>query len=155
MKEIDVMMMIKEIHQKVFQMHHKKMDKCDLNFGLIILATRIQNNPDASQKELAQQMRVTQGAFSTAVKKLISHEIIEQIPLESDTRYNRLLITEKGRDIIKYYKDFMVKRYRDMFNDFLDGDLDKLYDMLTKLNNNIDNISKDAELSINNKEGIY
>lgn len=147
MIQSDVAMQIKEIYQKLTQLFQHKIDEYGLNFGLVFLTIRIQNNPSASQKELAEQMRITQGAMSGAIKKLIKLKIIEQIPLETDSRYNRLVVTGLGETIINDYKGFVVTQYENMFDDFKEEDLIKLDEVLSKLNNNLDKMNKRINLN--------
>ncbi len=54
-------------------------------------------------------MRLTQGAMSIIVKRLLKLHMIKQMPLESDLRYNRLILTEKGKSMVKDYKDNLLK----------------------------------------------
>lgn len=147
MIQSDVTMQIKEIYQKLTQLFQHKIDEYGLNFGLVFLTIRIQNNPSASQKELAEQMRITQGAMSGAIKKLIKLKMIEQIPLESDSRYNRLVVTDLGETMIKDYKDFVVTQYQKMFDDFDEDDLFKLHEVLSKLNINLDKMNRDIDFN--------
>lgn len=146
MMETDVAMQLKETHQKITQVLQHKIDEYGITFGLLFLTMRIYNNPDASQKELAEQMRFTEGAMSSAVKRLINLGMLKQVPLESDMRYNRLVITDMGKSMIDDYKEYVVTRYQDMFEGFNEDELKKLQNALSKINKNLD--------SMNNKEDL-
>ncbi|WFA07993.1 MarR family winged helix-turn-helix transcriptional regulator [Tissierella sp. Yu-01] len=145
MIQSDVSAQIKEIYQKITQLFQHKIDEYGLNFRLVFLTIKIQNNPNASQKELAEQVKITQGAMSGAIKKLIKLKMIEQIPLESDSRYNRLVVTNLGETIINDYKDFVHSQYQQMFDGFTEEELFELHEVFTKLNNNLDNMNKNID----------
>lgn len=141
MKETDVAMKLKSIHGKLGQMMQYKINEYDLRIGLLFLVKLIKKHPEKSQKELAEAMRFTQGAMSHSVKRLINQGILEQIPLESDMRYNRLVVTERGENFIKDYDQYITKVYQDIFVDFEEEELEKLDEYLMRINNNVDKIS--------------
>lgn len=140
MIETDVAMQLRETYQKITQILQHKVDEYGLTFGLLFLTMHIEKKPDASQKELAKIMRFTEGAMSGAVKRLINLKMIEQVPLESDMRYNRLVVTELGKSMIDDYRDYVVKIYQDMFKGFSQEELSKLNEVLAKLNHNLTNM---------------
>ena len=91
-------------------------------------------------------MRFTEGAMSCAVKRLLKLNILEQKALESDQRYNRLVVTEKGRAIIEKHKDYLFRCFKDIFSGFNYEELDKLRELLHRINTNIDKINAQAEI---------
>lgn len=142
MIEAEVAMHIREIYQKLTKLFQQKVGEYGLNLGLIYAAIRIQKCPNISQKELAESMRITQGAASTIIKKLINLKMVEQIPLKRDSRYNRLVVTDLGRSIIKEYEDFVAAQFINMFENFGEDELVEFNSVLTRLNYNLDNMSK-------------
>lgn len=151
MLETDVAMQLKATHQKITQILQYKIDEYGLTFGQLSLIIKILNNPDASQKELAKQMRFTEGAMSVVVKRLISLGMIKQEQLESDMRYNRLVITDLGKNVIEDYHEYVIKIYQDIFDGLNEEELVELNELLTKINNNLDKINNKAYL-INKSE---
>src|SRR5690554_5303854 len=109
MLETDLALLLKENHQRITQIMQQKIDEYGLTFGLLYLIILIEKNPGASQKELASVMRFTQGAMSSSVKRLLKLNLVKQIPLESDMRYNKLVLTEKGKLMLNDYKDYLQK----------------------------------------------
>ena len=142
MIEKDVAMQFKEIHQRIAQIMKQKVYEYGIKFGQLHLMMLIDMYPESNQKEIAKEMRFTQGAMSTMVKRLISMKMVEQVPLESDMRYNRLILTEKGQSIIDDYKEDLYIKYRDMFKGFSEEELEELNRFLIKINNNLDSIYK-------------
>lgn len=142
MVEREVAMQFKGIHHRVKQIMQEKIDEYGLTFGQLHLMMIIGKYPDANQKDLAKEMKFTQGAMSSVVKRLINLEMLEQVPLELDMRYNRLVITEKGQSMIDDYKEDLLLKYRDMFIGFSDNELEELNKYLIKINNNLDCMNK-------------
>lgn len=141
MIETDVAMKLKETQARLGQILQQKINEYDLNIGLLHLAILVEKYPNASQKELAGKMRFTEGAMSTAVKRLIKLNILEQIPLETDLRYNRLIVTKKGNCLIKDYKEYIFQVYKDIFLGFEDDELKILDNFLEKINANLEIIN--------------
>ncbi|NLW22876.1 MAG: MarR family transcriptional regulator [Tissierellia bacterium] len=137
----EVVMQLKGSYQRISQIMQSKIDEYGLTLGLLFIMHLIEKNPDASQKELANKLKFTEGAMSSAVKRLLELEMVKQIPLERDMRYNRLLLTDKGRSMMDIYQGLLLKIEEDMFDGFDSGELEKLYDYLLKINRNLDNIS--------------
>lgn len=146
MIETDVAMGLKKTHQWITQLLQHKIDEYGLTFGLLSLAIRIHKNPDASQKELAKQMRFTEGAMSVAVKRLINLNMIEQIPLKSDMRYNRLITTDFGESVIDNYREYVFKKYQDIFEGFNEKELKELDNALSKINKNLEEMNYKSDL---------
>lgn len=126
MFESDVAMQLKEINTRIAQLMQQKINKYDLRIGLLHLAMLVKKYPDKNQKDLAKEMRFTEGAMSHAVKRLIQKNILKQIPLETDMRYNRLEVTQKGENFIKDYESYILKVYKDIFIGFNDDELNEL-----------------------------
>ncbi|MBC8587091.1 MarR family winged helix-turn-helix transcriptional regulator [Paratissierella segnis] len=145
MYESDVAIQLKETHHKISQVLQHKIDEYGISFGLLFLTMRIYNNPNANQKELAQQMKFTEGAMSNAVKRLIKLKMLKQVPLETDMRYNRLVITDLGISMIDDYKEYVVKKYKDMFEGLDEEELKKLQMSLIKINKNLDRMNTNID----------
>lgn len=143
MFETDVAMQLKEINKKLALLMQQKISEYDLRIGLLHLAMLVKKYPEKSQKELARQMRFTESAMSHCVKKLIKENILEQIPLETDMRYNRLEVTKKGENFIKDYESYIFKVYKETFIGFNDDELIELDKYLKRINSNLEKVSND------------
>lgn len=141
MFESDVAMKLKAIHGKIGQIMQQKINEYDLRFGLLHLAILVKKYPEKNQKEIAKEMRFTQGAMSHSVKILLEKDILKQIPLESDMRYNRLVVTERGNNLIDEYESYITSVYEDIFIGFNQEELKNLDDYLIRINKNLDGIS--------------
>lgn len=141
MLESDVAMKLKAIHGKIGQIMQQKINEYDLRVGLLHLAILVKKYPEKSQKELAREMRFTQGAMSHSVKILIGKGILEQTPLESDLRHNRLVVTKKGNNFINDYEEYITTVYKDIFTGFDEEELRNFDNYLMRINSNIDEIN--------------
>lgn len=146
MFETDVAMQLKEINTRLAQLMQQKINKYDLRIGLLHLAMLVKKYPDKNQKDLAKEMRFTEGAMSHCVKRLIQENILEQVPLETDMRYNRLTVTKKGENFIKDYENYILNVYKDIFLGFNNDELKNLDKYLKKINVNLEMI-QDKEIT--------
>lgn len=142
MIETDVATNLKETHHRITQIMQQKIDEYGLTFGLLHITILIDKNPTANQKDLAKELRFTQGAMSSAVKRLIKLDMLKQVPLETDMRYNRLVVTEKGKTILRDYKGYIFRIYKDVFKGFDYNELVKLDNSLSKVNKNLEIMNK-------------
>ena len=67
--------------------------------------------------------------------------MLQQEPLESDMRYNRLVVTDLGKTVIKDYEGYVIKIYKDIFEGLHEDEIEKLHKLLIKINNNLDKIN--------------
>lgn len=141
MFERDVAMKLKSIYGKIGQIMQQKINEYDLRIGLLYLAILVKKYPEMSQKELAQEMRFTQGAMSHSVKTLIEKGILEQVPLKTDMRYNRLVVTERGNIFINDYEKYITEVYSQIFIGFSQEELENLDGYLKRINDNASEIN--------------
>ena len=139
MIQTEIVSQIKEIYHKFSQLLQTKIDEDGLTLRLLLLTMRISNNPESNQKELANEMRITQGAMSSSVNQLIKLEMLEQIPMESDMRYNKLMVTQKGQFLIDTHKDYLIDILKNVFFGFNEGELMQLNQLLIRVNDNLSN----------------
>lgn len=143
MFETDVAMKLKATHRKIGQIMQQKINEYDLRVGLLHLALLVKKYPEKSQKEIAKEMRFTQGAMSHSVKILIKKGILEQVPLKSDLRYNRLIVTERGNTFINDYERYITNVYKDIFVGFNQDELKNFDNYLMRINTNIDKLNEE------------
>ena len=142
MVEKDIMVQIKGMHHRIKRVMQQNISDYNLTFGQLRLLLVINKYPDASQKELAEMMKFTQGAMSLAVKRLIELDMIKQVPLELDMRYNRLVVTDKCQSMIDNYEEEMEEIDREMLKGLLDEELEVLSLFLGRINSNLDGMNK-------------
>ncbi|HHV47188.1 MAG TPA: MarR family transcriptional regulator [Tissierellia bacterium] len=126
--------------QKISSLMQMKFDEYGLTFGLLYLMKLIENNPHANQKELASKMRFTEGAMSLSVKRLMNLGMIEKVQLESDMRNHKIVITDKGREVLCDYQKYLDTIMKDMFEGFSEDELKELNDFISRINKNLDKV---------------
>ena len=89
-----------------------------------------------SQKELADRLSITPAAVTGILKRLEAEKYIERRP-SSDSRYNEISITDKGRDTVEHTRQTFGSADRALFDDFSDEELEVYVKCLEKIQNNI------------------
>jgi DNA-binding MarR family transcriptional regulator len=91
-----------------------------------------------SQKELAEQIGVSAAAISGALKKLEDDGLVMK-KIGSDNRFNEIIITEKGKNIVLQTKKIFSEIDRSLFRGFSDNDLLILEEYLRRIKDNFQN----------------
>lgn len=86
---------------------HKQASKNGLYFGQLPILEYVESHNQCTQREVADFMQVSPPSIATSVKRMQKNGLLEKTMDKSDLRYNRITITEKGREIShKCRKDF-------------------------------------------------
>lgn len=142
MVEREVAMQLRGIHQGIKQIMQHKIDNYGLTFGQLHLLMLIEKYPDANQKDLAKEMKFTEGAMSGMVKRLIEFNLIEQVPLKIDMRYNRLVLTDKGQAMIDTHEDNLLNVLNNLYLGLSENELVDLKKYLIRINKNLDDMNE-------------
>lgn len=102
-----------------------------------LLVFLVSANPDISQKEIAEELKVSTAAVAVALKRLESEGYISRKVSESDNRFNEIVITEKGRDILSESSKIFKKLNELTFRNFSSRDINDFYFALNKINDNL------------------
>ncbi|QNU65591.1 winged helix-turn-helix transcriptional regulator [Ruminiclostridium herbifermentans] len=118
----------------------KQASKNGLYFGQPPILEYVASHNYCTQREVADFMKVSPASISTSVKRMQKAGLIEKLVDDSDLRYNRLKITEKGKELTdKCRKDF-DKVDAQMFAGFSDEECQQLYGYYERM---IKNLSTD------------
>ena len=97
-------------------------------------------HPNTSQKELAEYLNVTAATVAVSVKKLEKGGYITRIVDQEDNRYNKLCLTEEGRDVVEHSRQFFKNVENQMFLGFteeefqiMEGYLERVYANLSDI----------------------
>ncbi len=86
---------------------HKQAVKNGLYLGQLPILEYVESHDQCTQREVADFMEVSPPSIATSVKRMQKAGLLLKAADKSDLRYNRLTITEKGREISrKCRKDF-------------------------------------------------
>lgn len=107
---------------------------------LLMTLARLGNN--VSQRDLAETLNITPAAVAVTLKKLEKNGLVGRKMAEKDNRYNEVVLTEKGKKIVK--ESYKVFKYADekMFDGFSMEELDTFEGYLNRIK---DNLSKKIE----------
>jgi DNA-binding MarR family transcriptional regulator len=116
---------------------HKQASKNGLYFGQPPILEYVANHDNCTQREVADFMKVSPASIATSVKRMQKAGLIEKMADDSDLRYNRLKITEKGRELTyKCRKDF-DKVDAQMFSGFSDEECEQLFGYYNRMVSNL------------------
>ena len=119
---------------------HKQASKNGLYFGQPPILEYVANHKHCTQREVADFMKVSPASIATSVKRMQKAGLLEKMTDDSDLRYNRLKITEKGKELTnKCRKDF-DKVDAQMFSGFSNEECEQLYGYYERM---IKNLSTD------------
>ncbi len=102
----------------------------------------VAHHPNASQKEIAEQYKISTAAIAVSLKKLEKGGYIHRAVDEKDNRYNQIDLTEKGREIVDISETIFNEVEDEMFDGFTQTDFENLLGYLQRVSNNLERISK-------------
>lgn len=95
-----------------------------------------------SQTSLAEKLDISTAAVAVMLKKLESDGLIFRKADQSDTRFNRISLTEKGAKIVENSKKDFYTIDAAMFEGFENSEFEVFNNYLNRLQNNIEKIEK-------------
>ncbi len=93
-------------------------------------------NPDISQTMLAEKLEVSPAAVAVSLKKLEKSGYIARQCSEDDNRINRVVITEKGQDVIEKSINYFKEMDRTFFEGFSEEEKNQFENMLERITTN-------------------
>lgn len=105
------------------------------------LLMHISRHNDYSQKQLADDMKISTPSVAVTLKKLENGGYIERLTDTDDNRYNKINITSKGQEVVE--KSMKIFQYSDsaMFTGFDDSELETLSNYLHRISSNLDAVN--------------
>ncbi|MBE7092766.1 MAG: MarR family transcriptional regulator [Clostridiales bacterium] len=96
-----------------------------------------------SQKELASFFEVSPAAIAVSVKKLEKGGYIKREALKDDMRFNKITVTDKGKEILFKTKALVDEVDTHMFKDFSEKELLLFYNCLEKMQKNLNDFEQE------------
>ena len=90
-----------------------------------------------NQTDIAKKFEVSQAAIAVALRKLESNGYIKKEVQQNDNRFNKILITEKGNELIKKSRETFDEMDKYIFKDFTEKEIDDLTFLLKKMRKNL------------------
>lgn len=86
-----------------------------------------------TQKQIAEKFGVTQAAIARSLKVLESEGYLERQSTETDGRCNKIVITDKGREIVRKSHIMFKETDAKIFEDFSDDEIEQFNVLLDKM----------------------
>lgn len=138
------MLCIGRLHRGVFE---KNISSRGIHHSQYRLLMYIANEGSvSSQKQISEKFGVTPAAIARALKNLEQEGYVKRKSTVSDSRFNQISITQKGKDIVEMLKLTFIETDETAFEDFTGEDIEKfnvyLDMMISKLMEKYDETSE-------------
>lgn len=125
------MMHIGRLHRNAFENNISQMGIHHSQHHLLMYISK--EGEVATQKQIAEKFGITQAAVARSLKVLESEGYVERQNTENDGRCNKIVITDKGREIVRKSHIMFKEMDSKTFEDFSSEDLRQLNDLLDKM----------------------
>jgi len=126
---------INVLHRLYF---YKRAAKYNLYFGQMPILEFVKNHDNCTQRDVADFLQVSPPSIATSIKRMQKAGLLEKSADDKDLRYNRIRITDKGREISeKCRKDLdavdemMLSGFNEQECELLNGFLDRIINNLS------------------------
>ena len=98
-----------------------------------------------SQKELAKQYHASAASIAVSLKKLEKGGYINRLVDRDDNRYNKIRLTEKGKEEVERSISFFEKTEEGMLSGFSEEEKKLFYQCIQKLSGNLEQMLQRTE----------
>lgn len=150
MKEFNELQSLIHLFICTDRMHKSCVDRAISELGIhrnqhIILMHLAKQGDLPSQKKLAEHLRVSPAAVAVALQKLENDGYISRTPDENDSRYKKIVITDKGKDTVDKSRRIFYEIDSAMCGGLNEDELSNLKTYLEKMRNGLKNFSEGEE----------
>ncbi len=115
------MMHISRLHRCVFE---KNISQLGIHHSQHHLLMYIAKKGDVnSQKEIAEKFNITPAAVARSLKTLELEGYVTRCNTDGDNRYNKIVVTEKGKSVAEQSYKMFIDTDKALFRDFTDEDM--------------------------------
>lgn len=132
---INSLISVQKLHKHLIDVRMQDIGIHRTQHRILMHLSRKGNLP--SQKELAALLGITPAAVTGALQKLESDGYIKR-QLGSDNRYNEILITDLGKEIVEKTRKLFSEIDESIFSGFGEEELDCFIKYLERIRNNAD-----------------
>ncbi len=125
------MMRIGRLHRTVFERNISKMGIHHSQHHLLMYIAHVEEVK--SQKEIADKFGISPAAVARSLKTLEAEGFIERTSTVGDNRFNKISITEKGKEIVNKSHIMFKETDESIFEDFSDEDVVKFNEYLERI----------------------
>ena len=102
---------------------------------LLMVLSRMEKN--ISQRDLAEMLNITPAAVAETLKKMEKMGLVNRMVAEQDNRYNQVVLTDKGKKIVKESRKIFQYVDEKMFEGFSEEELDAFEGYLNRIKENL------------------
>ena len=133
-------MRIMKLHRSILE---QRLNKTGVYRSQQQILRLLSDHSNVSQKEIAEFMNVSPSTIAVSVKKLEKGGYITRIVDQDDNRFNKLCLTEAGKDIVKHSRIFFRNVENQMFHGFSEEDYAAMERFLDRVYQNLEEIMTD------------
>ena len=104
------------------------------------LLMHLANHETVSQKELASQLKVSPASVAVSLKRLESEGYISKAMDLEDNRFNKITITDKGKNIVDKSRQVVIKIDEAAFCGFSEEEMEQLTSMVERIYHSLESI---------------
>lgn len=139
---VETYMIVGRLHRLVLE---RQLNRTGVYRSQHQLLMYIADNPNASQKEIAQLNHVSPATVAVSLKKLENGGYIRRVVDEHDNRYNKICITEKGRAVVENSVRWFQKVERTIFDGFAPEEMAAMQGYLNRMQQNLNSLMPETE----------
>ena len=131
------MIQVDRLHRSIFEKMHSAFGIHRSQHRLLMYISRRDVCP--SQKDIAEHFGISSATVAVSLKKLEESGYISRESLEKDNRYNSIVLTDKGKELVEKSEEFFTRSDFAMFENFTEDDYKNLTECLEKMNQGLRN----------------
>lgn len=131
------------LHKRIVE---REINQLGLHGSQHHLLMHLANYETVTQKELASQLKVSPASVAVSIKKLESEGYITKEMDREDNRFNKITITEKGKNMVEKSRQVVVKIDEAAFEGFSEQEVGWLSSMVERIYQNLENIPEGFDL---------
>lgn len=116
---------------------HRAASEIGLYDGQMPLLELLEQEGCLTQKALAGRLHVSPASVAVSIKRMQKSGVVDKIPSTDDLRYNRIRLTEKGRELTRRTRALFDQLDDEMFAGFSAAECEQLYGYLCRVTQNL------------------
>ncbi len=117
------------------------------NLGQPMLLSILRQKPDGtadSQRELAEQLHVTPATVTVSLRSMERDGYVTKVVDSSDMRRKRIVLTDKGREVLAKLDEVYERIGVEMFNGFSKDEREQIADYFKRMIENLNRVSAES-----------
>ncbi len=114
-------------------------------FGQPPILKYLSEHKNVTQKEIAEHLHVSAPSVATSLKRMEESGLVVRVEDKKDARRNTVILTKKGKELVKYTDDTFMCINAVTFNGFTEEEMDTLVKYLERMNENITSFAKEDD----------